>query len=102
MNATERTDITEPMEKNYKESGNEKELSCLAKMGIFALVIIVISVIVGWIVMKIRGWKNFIEMARQAEVGTFIGDHTGLYITLVIIGSIVSLIVFALLLKKND
>lgn len=83
----EQTNITEPSE------NNEKEKSCLAKLGIFVLIFAVISAIIGWIVLKIRGWKVWYETVKQAEEGTFIGDHTTLYILLCAIGSILTIVI---------
>lgn len=67
-----------------QELSDEKEMSCLAKLGIFVLVVAVISAIVVWISFKVRNWKNFVGMVRQADEGTFWGNHSSLVIGLVI------------------
>lgn len=90
----EQTNTTEPSE------NNEKETSCLSKLGIFVLIIAVISAIIGWIVLKIRGWRAWYETVKQAEEGTFIGDHTALYILLCAIGSILSIVIVIKALKR--
>lgn len=72
------------------KTGNER--SVLARIGGVVLVAVAISAIIGWIVLKIRGWKNLFETVRQAEEGTFIGDHTALLFVLIAIGFIISII----------
>lgn len=89
-NAQKNTEVSKNEEMDSK-IGNER--SVLAKIGVVTLVVIVISAIIGWIVLKIRGWKNLFETVRQAEEGTFIGNHTTLFSILIVIGFIISIII---------
>ena len=99
MESTDNKHDIEITDTNQKVS-NEKEMSCLAKLGIFVLVVAVISAIIGWIVLKIRGWRFWYETVKQAEEGTFIGDHTTLYILLCAIGFIISIVIVIKALNK--
>ena len=101
MNITEQTNTTRLKEKNNNESTEKTEKSSLAILGIVAVVIVVISAIAGWIVLKIRRWKNLLETVRKAEEGTFIGDHTALFIALIIAINVVVLVLAVRSLNKK-
>lgn len=101
MNKSETAKYTELSKNTEMDSKTGKERSCLANIGIFVLVAVVISVIIGWIVLKIRGWKNLFETIRQAEEGTFIGNHITICITLCVIGLIVFIVFVIRLINKK-
>ena len=92
---------TEVSKNEEMDSNTGNERSVLAKIGVVTLVVVVISAIIVWIVLKIRGWKNLFETVWQAEEGTFIGDHTTLCIALCVIGLIVFIVFVIRLINKK-
>lgn len=89
MNKSENTDNKSITESKDNEDEN-KEMSCLSKLGVFVLVVGIISAIIAWIVYKIRAWKALFGTIRQAEEGTFVGDNPALVIMLCVIAGIIS------------
>lgn len=91
------SEITDTDQKMSREEG----MSCLAKLGILALVMAVITAIVTWLIFKVRNWRNFVGTVRQAEEGTFWGDHSSLVIGLAIAVNVILVLALVSRWLKN-
>lgn len=77
---------------------DKKERTFFSKLGVFALLFVSISILIGLIVLVIKFWKYFINHALK---GTFFGDHIVLTIALFILLDIVGWVLYVVFSDKE-